>query len=111
MKKKLSDSAFGRIKVLAGDLAQNLQIKFSLGMDEKSLMEVERVKKLLYPQGLYLSSSTKTFSEMASLCLMAQVLHEDEIREKKAIIESCLDAEGRILSECQATIVAGKEEI
>lgn len=104
MNKKLSDTCFGRIKILAGDIVNNLQIKNCFGMDEKTFSEVERIKNLLYPEGLSLSTSTQKFYNTAALCILAQALHEDEVREKQKIARSCIDAEKRIYSECQATI-------
>lgn len=104
MNKKLSDTCFGRIKILAGDIVNNLQIKNSSGMDEKTFSEVQRIKKILYPEGLSLSTSTDKFYNTAALCILAQALHEDEVREKQKLVRSCIDAEKRIYSECQATL-------
>lgn len=121
----MKDYSFARLKTLAGEIGQLLQLKNTQYGD--SFSKAPEILSILYPDGVTpyqyqdlltivrildkinristgKADSEDPYKDIAGYSILAQVIAEEKAKEKKDIVKSCLAAEKRYYEETKAEI-------
>lgn len=136
----MKDSSFARLKGLASEIGQTLQVKNMQYGD--SFSKAPEILKILFPNGVQpemyddlltivrmldklnrisagKGETEDPYKDLAGYAILAQVLHEERKEENKmamptpapSIAQKCIEAEKRIYDECKAEILVKDDQI
>ncbi len=126
----MKDYTFARIKQLANEIANVLQIKNMQYGD--SFSKAPKILEILYPEGIRPNQykdlltivrildkinrisggkgeTEDPYKDIAGYGILAQVLHEEENKEKLAMARACEEAKNRIYKECDHDLDVKKD--